>query len=295
MSDLYVAIIFASLSALLFGISDGISKTVTTKLNSSSLFIFYRSIIVVLIAFIVNIILFDRLNFSLKYVLLSIVFSALNFYGFYFYIKGLKSGKAGVISPMASIRVLPSVIIGYFFLSDILEIQQYISIGILILGVVLTTINFKDIKNSNLLSLKSGIPYAMLGGMIWGISFPLFNITVPEIGPYFFTLILEFVVLILSGIHSKFEGNQIFSKDLFIKMKNNIFPFILVGTFSYFASFSQNFAFGTGQVSIVAAITAATPVVVIIYGFFILKEKLRPIQYLGIILIIIAAIFASIG
>ena len=70
---------------------------------------------------------------------------------------------------------------------------------------------------------------------------------------------------------------------------------MLVGAMGIGASLTFYYALEQGKVSIVVPLTAMYPIVTVILAMVVLREKLSPVQGVGVILAIVAVLLISIG
>lgn len=284
------AIVFSFIAMLGFGLETGVEKKFSKQLGAVKLIIF-RNIFVVAFTFIALVYFINTVTFDIKYLFFGVFISIASYGGIFFFLKALCLGKVGLVSPIVGTRGLLSSFIGIIFFREILTSIQMISILVVFIGIVLSTINFKDFKNSNLLSKKSGIPYAILAAIFWGITFPLFSIPAAVLGAFLFTFILESSILFASLIHSKV---------LCISVKNNSTPFkqnfvglLVIGLLGSLGSVFMNLAYATGQISSVSTILSCVPLVALLYGWLVYKEKMKTKQYIAVVLMVIGIVGLS--
>jgi len=70
---------------------------------------------------------------------------------------------------------------------------------------------------------------------------------------------------------------------------------MLVGAMGIGASLTFYYALEQGKVSVVVPLTAMYPIVTVILAMVVLREKLSPVQGVGVILAIVAVLLISIG
>src|SRR5690606_36203010 len=134
----------------------------------------------------------------------------------------------------------------------------------------------------------SGVPYALLSAIFWGIAFAFFGIRSVVLGAFLFSLIVETTVFVLSIMQVLAQKHSIFlSKEEF---KDNFLGIFLIAVLAASASIGMNLGYATGHVSIVTAISSAAPVASIVYSRIFLKEKLSLKQYIAVVLIILGII-----
>jgi uncharacterized membrane protein len=291
MSNANSAIIYAIFSFLGMGLSNPIIKKYVVHLGAAKS-IFYRGLVVTFITGCFAFIFISKSKFDLYYFILGIIIAAVSYSGLHFFNRALETGKVGLVAPVNSTRILISIFVGVVFLEDRINVTNCLSIAIIFLGLIFISINFRELKKSNLLSIKSGVPYALISALFWGVTLPLFSIPAKHLGAFFYTFIVEIIVFAISlSILISQKKNLKLKKD---ELKKNFWGIILIGILSSIGSIFMNLGYATGLISIVAAIVGTNPLIGVLYGRIFYKEKLSILQYTSIIMIIIGIITLSI-
>lgn len=283
------SIIFGIIAMFGFGFSNAISQIPSKEIGSLKT-VFFRGIFVSILLLLILIFSLNQAVFSTKYILIAFVISFIGYVPLVTFYEALKRGNIGVISPIANSSVIFTIIFSTIFFHDSLSSAQLVSIILIIVGIILTSLNFKDIKDSSLFKLSSGVPYALVTCFLWGLVFFLFKIPVMVLGPILSAFLNEFGIWILSGINLRI------SKISFsIPEKKILRSIFLVAIFGVIGTifFNLGIAKENSSLSIVAAITFASPLVATLYGKFVYKERLTFQQWFAIILILIGVVSLS--
>jgi transporter family protein len=285
----FLGIMFAIFAMLGYGINNSIVKIPLSKVSSEKYnfnFAFY-SLFVYLIFVIIFI---DTIKISLFYFFISFILGIIGFLSIWFFLKAMKIGKVGVVSPVANSSALFTIVFSVIFFSEILKFNQIIAIVLLLLGIVLISLNFKDLKKSEIFSFASGIPYAFGACFFWGVLFFLFKFPVNVIGPYLTSFFMQISILILAyfNLRIKEKGNEIIIKD-----KKVILYGLICTILASLATVFYNIGITYYHVSVVSAITFSSPLISVLSSKFFYKEKLKIQQYLAVIMIIIGIIVIS--
>ena len=136
--------------------------------------------------------------------------------------------------------------------------------------------------------MSSGIPYALLTCVLWGLMFSLYKIPVMVIGPILTALIIEIGIFIISLIQILKTGKKINMPD-----RSTLNYLILLSIFTAIGGAFFNFGIMVAEVSIVAAISMANPLIATIYGKYVYKETINIQQYLAISFILIGIVALS--
>ncbi len=222
---------------------------------------------------------------------IAIFLAFLAYLGFLFFLLSLKTGKVGVVVPVVSAQIIISSLIGFLFFDEVFEPLKIFSVGIVCLGIILTSINFKDLKNSSLFSMESGIPYAILAALFWGVAFPYFSLPSKHLGAFFYALLVEIVVLCSALIHIFLKTRLKFLNTWVEALKGQTLrSWLVIGVLTVLSAIGSvflNLAYETGQVSLVSALQGSSSIISIITAAFLYKEILSKQQYIGATLTVV--------
>ncbi len=283
-----ISIFFGIVSMFGFGLSNAISQVPSKKIGGKRT-VFFRNFFIIIL-FLMFLPFFSEINFSVKHIIITLGISLIGYIALVSFYTALSKGKVGLVSPVANSAVIFTVIFSTIFFHESLISIQWISIALIVIGIILTSLDFRDIRNSNLLKISSGIPYALITCFLWGLVFFLFKIPVTVLGPILTSLISESGVMIFSGIDLKIS--KIYFKIPDKKTLQSVFLvafFAAIGLLFFNLGINQEYS----SVSVVAAISFANPLVATLYGKIIYKEKLNVQQWIAILLILTGIITIS--
>lgn len=275
----FLGILFGLLSMIGYGVGNAISKTPIKKIGSIKS-IFYLNAIISIFLFLI-LLATRQAHFEIRYILIAAMISFIAYIPLFFFYQALKLGKVGIITPIANSSVIFTIILSIIFFKESLSLMQVLAIILIILGIILISINLTDFAGSHLFQLSSGIPFALITSILWGLTFFLLKIPVGPLGPYLSSLILQFGITIFSGIH------LLKTHDGFAIKERGVWPYLFaiaiadtVGILFFYLGISLY------DVSIISALTFSSPWVAVLLGRIIYKEKLAINQYLAIALTI---------
>jgi drug/metabolite transporter (DMT)-like permease len=288
MNYLLISIFFGLLAMVPIGISNGLSPIPTKKIGAKSTLIF-RGILtstLLLIAMLFNL---KVTHFVPIQIIYAFAISLIAYIGLLFYYKALAAGKIGAAAPIASGYIIISIALSVIFYRIPLSAWQATFIGLIIFGIILSSINPKDFKNSSIFDIKTGIPFALITALCWGLSFFMAQKPNKELGPYLVGLIIEVGIFCFSLIHSLGQREKIIKPDA------KTFGIILaVAVLSVISILGLYLGLKFGNAGIVLTLSGGTSLVVAVYGYFIYKEKLTNTQYFAILLILTGIVALSI-
>lgn len=281
-----VGTIFAIMSMLGYGLGNAISKAPVEALGSRKT-LFYRNILISVVLFVILIFNLKESQFNSTYILVGLLISLIGYIPIIAFFEAIKRGKVGVISPVASSSLIVTIFLSIIFFKETLTHNQVFAILFIILGIILISVNLKDLKRSNIFSISSGVPFALIACLGWGLVFFLMKFPVSKLGPIFSAFILESGLVIFSGIHLKSKGES-------FKVHRKYYKYLFITAIAtMFGTLFYNYGINATSVSLVAAISACAPLVVTIYGKVVYKEKLSLQQYSASLVIVIGIITLS--
>ena len=159
--DAALGVIFGILSMLGYGLSNAISQVPAKKVGVTRT-VFYRNLLIAPIIFIVLLFFLSSTTVSLTYILIAAGISIIGYIPLATYVKAVKHGKVGVVTPISHSSLLVTVILSLIFFGEKLTALQTIAIALIVLGVMLISINFRDFRKSHIFQLSSGVPFAKI-------------------------------------------------------------------------------------------------------------------------------------
>jgi len=285
--DVPLELVFGLLAMLGYGLSNAMAKVPARKLGSRNA-IFLRGIFVSLLLLIILLSFSRETSFSPTYILIGFIISVVAYLGFNTFYKALELGKVGIVSPIANSSVIFTIVLSIFFFNESLTWIQVFSIVLITIGIMLISINFKDLENSHLFEISSGIPFALVTCLLWGLVFFLYKIPIIILGPILTSFIIEFGMLISAGTDLKIS--KTYSN---LPNKKETIHIFFVALFGAAGTLFFSLGVNMSDVSVVAALAFANPLISTIYGKFLYKENLSIPQYVAIFLMLTGIILIS--
>ena len=203
--------------------------------------------------------------------------------------RGLARGQVSMVSSIGASWGLLTAILGVFFLKEVLRANQIFAIVFIGIGIVLVSINVKELVSNRKLKLLVGVKEGLMAMACWGVALFLLASLTKSLGWFLPAFIFRLFLLIL------LSGFILFSKKNFVPKKVK-FPWgllLLIGVFDMGAFFTFSLGTSGSFASIVAPIGSAYALVTIVLAKIFLKEKIKPNQYLGIAGILAGLILIS--
>lgn len=284
--DISPGIIFGLLAMAGYGLGSAIAQAPVKKAGVVRTIFFRNAMITLMIA---PIVLFyaSETVMSWNYVTIALVISALCYVPFVAFYKALENGKIGIVTPVANSSVIYTILLSVVFFKETLTSPQLYSIALIVGGTILISIDFKDLKNSDIFKMSSGVPLAILSSLLWGLGYFLFKIPVDALGPIMTSLIIEGGIAIYSGLH-------LFASESFgIPDGRTMKQIFFVAFFGAIGTLAYTLGIKTQGVSIVAALAFASPLVSLLYARTVYREKLGVMQYAAAAMMIVGIVSIS--
>ena len=204
--------------------------------------------------------------------IIAIIISAISFLGLLFYNLSIKYSTVSQSITIISMGAVFGVITSAIAYSEVTKWNLWLSLLIIVIGLFFLE-NKKPILN-----WSKGSYYALLAAFFLGTTFALFRIPAKALGEVNFSLVLEFTVLSCALVGLFFQK----------RMKYEFYPTIrtyliiaAIGILGFLGVLFYNLAVTIVDVSVLSVMGAFTPVISIGVSLVILKERFKPIQYIG--------------
>lgn len=224
------------------------------------------------------------------WILITIAFGIYGYFPLINFIKAISTGKIGVIIPVIDMNIIYPIILSAFFLNQKLSLLGILFMILILIGVGILSINFKELKESNIFKKESGVQFALVAAVLWGVGYFIWNYPVAQIGAVNTSIFVEAGVLIAALFH------------LFIIRKEKLFGTIpyevlkigfIIGICGSMGDLGVNLGIASVGVPVTMAVMGGRPAVGALAGYLVFKEKLTSKQILAIILVSVGVIGVS--
>ena len=284
-----IGIFFAFLATIGYGLSSATAKIPVKEFGNIPT-IFFRNILATLIIFIIMLATTLGYTFNMDAAVFTLLLSIIGYLGLIFLYKALHSAKVGVILPILSSTSIFTIVFSFIFFQEVLPAKKLLQIFLIISGVMLFSVQFKDFRNSQIFKKQSGIVYALATCILWGLMFAFIRTPVKLFGPIYTSFFMEAGVLVLS-----FFTLLITRADIKIPKKPLRLHIGLVAIFSVMGTVFFNVAAKYISVSIVSAVSATRSLVAALFAKKVLKEEFASKQIIAIILSVVGLIILALS
>lgn len=283
-----LAIVLGLASMLAYGLANAFSQPLSKQLGPARI-IFLRGITVSLVLAVACLPSYGNLAHHWGSLVEALAVGVVGYLPVLAFTHGLKVSRIGVVAPVAGSAPLVTILLAYCVLHTPIHALQWLAIGVVILANISVSINPRSWRNSKLLVLSSGIPFALVAAVGWGLFYFLLIYPTHALGPWLSALFAEIGVTVAAGLHVATTD-----KDLGLATAqrpslviNGLL--ICVGTVAYTLgvhSYNQ---------AIVITLSNSTAVVSTLLGVVLFREQLRKLEKLAGATMIIAIIVLSLA
>lgn len=282
-----IVILFSILSYIGWGSGDIFGTQATRKIGSFLASFWIYAFGALLFSLYIPFALKDLAHVTLGVLVLNILLGLFLAVCFVAFNEALRIGNSSVVGTIAGSFSGVIVILSLVFFKESLSIAQILAILIILIGVVLSSLNIKELKNLKALENR-GTVLAVLVMLGWGIGFTFIKIPIKQIGWFWSSYILEvvgFLFFLVVGI-SKFRKNKLPNLRALAQP--------LIATFlQNLGGYSFSYGLSIGAASIVAPIAGAYPTLFVLLSRFVFKDRLNKQQGFGIIVTLIGIVLLA--
>lgn len=218
-----------------------------------------------------------------------VVASVLYAIGYLLFYKAFEIGNVSVVSATINLNVVIAIILAYIFLGQRLSNTQLPAVLMILIGITLVSVNFKDFTKGTA-SLLAGVKETILASFSFGIFWNLDQVLSEKIGWLPTTFYVK-VIAILFLVGMTFFNRK---DSSFEKKHIRVLPLIiLVGLLEAGAVASVNFGLTVGDLVLINPISSALSVVTISLAIIFLKEKITKTQGVGMALALAGIILSG--
>ena len=267
------------LSTILFGLLDSLWGLTINKYGHFDT-LFHRTIISVTILIIFSLSLIE-FTWDFLMTLLSILSGIVSFLGVY------SLTKAFAISGTISIVVLNIVTILIGQLVSLLLFKSDIDVTIYILQIIFSILIISLLNNFSL-KVNKGLKLGLISSLCFGFSYPLLGIPIDILGNVQTTLIQEFTVFLCIILWGLGQNKLQFKKEIILKKE-----ILSLGIITSVCLLLYFYSYTILPVYKVNLISNFYPVSAIIFSYFLFKDRISKIQFIGVFLSLLLLIHLS--
>lgn len=277
-----IEFIFALLAFLFWGIEDFLAQKSARKIGDMESLAFIVIIgSIVMFPFVIGDL--DKL-FTLQSLFLVGIIGVLHFIAALFFFESLKEGKLSIIDALFEFELPVSLLLGIIFFREYLSSIQLIFIGFIFVGIIFIAIkSHKKFK----MTFEKGVLFAIITAVLMGFVNFSSAISSRQIDPLVSLWGIWVLMSVFCLVYLSYKREDMkFLRDGW-KIKKIVIPLAIVGTLAWLFYF---YAVETREVGLIVAITEGYPMIAILLGKIVNKEKISGMQWIGIVLVLVSCV-----
>lgn len=203
----------------------------------------------------------------------AIVYSA----GYLLFFKGFEVGNVSIVAATMNLWAVFTMLFAFIFMGQRLSAMQSLGVFLIISGVTLASLNWREIKNHGF-RLSLGVKETVLGAFFFGVFWNISEAVSEEIGWLPATLFVKIGIIGFLLLFSVFKKRELAIAKAAPGTKIAV---SLMGAIEAGAVAIVNYGLTVGDAILITPIASALSVVTISLAFLFLKDKVTPLQGLG--------------
>ncbi|MBI5390706.1 DMT family transporter [Candidatus Woesearchaeota archaeon] len=263
---------FGLIAMLGYGLSNAMAQVPSKELGADRT-LFYRGVVILCSFFLL--LPFFSWTWSLSWIALALGIGVIGYIPTFFYYRALAFSPVGLVAPIGGSFVIFTTLFASLFFGEVIKPLQWAAVGVILGGIFLLTMDPRKLSVQDLFS--KGVLYAAIACFFWGVVFTLWKFPVAALGFFMTSVFVELTTCSIGGLLSRKNGRWLPPRHLWL-------PLFGIGVLGGMGTLAYNAGISSGSLSIVAAITATSPLASMLYGRFVLHENMSGLQYLGILI-----------
>lgn len=200
--------------------------------------------------------------------------------------KGLQVGHVSLVVTVASAWGAVTAVLGVLLLGESMTWLQAAFIALIVLGTVLAALGSRSAARRKAGGL--GIGYAAIALSSWGAYYFFLGFLVKALNWFSVTLFVTAITVLFLAAYG-----AVTKKPMKANM-GSLGPLLAMGAFNVIVLFAYNIGVTVSYASIVAPISAASPLVTIILAYVLLRERLAPNQKIGVAMVLLGIVLLAV-
>jgi len=231
------------------------------------------SILLLLFAFTIN------LNVPILVIILLPIAAIVYSVGYLFFFKGFEMGNVSIVAATMNLWAVFTMLFAFIFMGQRLSTIQTLGVFMIISGVTLASLNWREIKNHNF-KLSLGVKETVFGAFFFGVFWNISEIISEKIGWLPTTLFVKFGIIVFLLLFSFLIKRELILTKATTKTKLMV---LLMGSIEAGAVAIVNYGLTIGDAILITPIASALSIVTITLAIIFLKDKVTRLQGLGMI------------
>jgi transporter family protein len=205
----------------------------------------------------------------------AVVYSA----GYLFFFKGFEIGNVSIVAATMNLWAVFTMLFAFIFMGQRLTSIQTLGVFMIIVGVTLASLNWRDIRNQSF-QLSAGVKETVLGAFFFGVFWNISEVITEQVGWLLTTLFIKFGIIVFLLLLSFLFKRELGLNQATAKTKYMV---VIMGVIEAGAVAIVNYGLTIGDAILITPIASALSIVTIALAIIFLKDKVTKLQGLGII------------
>ena len=216
---------------------------------------------------------------SPEFIALAVIAGLLFSMGYLFFYLGLERGMISIVSPLSASWLAVTTVLAAILFNESIGWTKGGLIALVLLGITLTSMRDRDGAS------LGGVWYGLGAMLTFGVAFTLWKPIVEDVGPYMAVVSVRTVATVALGSYILLR--RPIRADV---TRNAVVLVIAAAVLDSLGFVSYNLGVEREDVSLIAPISAAYPVVTLVLAWVLLRERLSAVRMTGIVVLLSAVI-----
>ena len=268
--EFYIVLLLSVVIAILWSVGSIIAKRVDTLLGNSYASLLFLFVLSVTILAIVP---FFQISINPKMLVLSVASGLLDAVGYLLFFKSLQTEQASNTYSLVLLQVLVLVLFGIFFLHEPISVRVALGMVLILSGTF--SISYKDGHGLNM-----GLVPAIIGNVVWGLSWVAYYFAYAAGGNFVDPLALAYLTAFLAVLAWVLLSRQ--RRPSAKMVRKGLLLGVAAALFSALANFGFAFLESINVVAIASVFSNMQPVFVSLMAYFVYRERLTRVNLAGL-------------
>ena len=212
---------------------------------------------------------------GVEFILLATTAGLLFSLGYVFFYQGLERGMVSIVSPLSASWLAVTTVLAAILFNESIGWVKGGLISMVLLGIFV--ISARDRSGASL----AGVWYGLAAMSTFGVAFTLWKPIVEEVGPYVAVVSVRLVATV--ALSSYLALKRPVGADF---TRNAMLLVIAAAVLDSLGFVSYNLGIERAEVSLIAPISAAYPVVTLVLAWVLLRERIGAVRMTGIVVLL---------
>jgi transporter family protein len=198
--------------------------------------------------------------------------------GYLFFMKGFEIGNISIVAAIMNLWAVFTMLVAFLFMGQRLSSIQLAGVILIIVGAVLASLNWNEIRNQKQFKLSAGVKETVAGAFFFGIFWNISEIVSEQIGWLPTTFFIKlFIIVFLYSLSMMSRRELGIAKE----PARTKWMILLIGCIEALAVAVVNYGLTIGDAILITPIASALSIVTITMAILFLKDRVSRLQAVG--------------